>query len=287
MRLAGCGPIAVKRLLLLVLVISSALDPGHVAAAQQTAGALFDDVFPSPILGASMRYRVYLPPDYPTDDARRYPVLYMLHGAGANYTEWSESLLPERTDALIVGGEIQPMIVVMPDDGNGQSYWANWAGDGPRWSDYVIDDVVGAIDARYRTLPVAASRALGGLSMGGLGALHIAMRRPDVFGVVGAHSPSIRLEREPEFWFLPGDAWNEHSPIWLARNAPDIERLQIWADIGIDDIYLDNVTVLHQTLLRRGVAHQWRLFGGEHEADYWLEHVPDYLRFYSSALLGA
>ena len=246
-----------------------------------------DDRLPSPIIGQELPYRIYLPPDYAANSRRRYPVLYLLHGAGGNYTEWSDSFVPERADELITRGEIQPLIVVLPDDlGEGPTYWANWVGDGPRWSDYVIEDVVGAIDRRYRTLPSASSRAIGGLSMGGLGALHIAMRRPDVFGVVGAHSPSIRVEPDPALWFLPGEAWNEHSPIWLARYAPDIERLQMWIDVGVEDIWLENVTVLHQALVARGMPHQWQLFEGEHEEHYWIEHVPDYLRFYAHALRG-
>jgi S-formylglutathione hydrolase FrmB len=173
----------------------------------------------------------------------------------------------------------------MPDDtGDGPTYWANWSNGGPRWADYIIQDVVGAIDSRYRTVPTAAGRAIGGLSMGGLGALHIAMRRPDVFGVVGAHSPSIRVERDPTLWFLAGDNWNEHDPIWLAQHAPDIEQLHIWLDAGDADIWLDNISVLHRALLNRGVKHDWHVFPGEHEAEYWIAHVPDYVRFYAGTL---
>jgi enterochelin esterase-like enzyme len=263
------------------------LSPVPVAPAVPILGTIQDDRLPSPIIGEEIPYRVYLPPDYVTNPRRHYPVLYMLHGAGGNYTEWSDSFLPERADELIRGGEIQPLIVVMPDDtGEGPTYWANWSNGGPQWADYVIEDVVGAIDQRYRTLPTAASRGIGGLSMGGVGALHIAMRRPDVFGVVGAHSPSIRVERDPTLWFLAGDNWNQHDPIWLAKNAPDLDKLQIWIDIGAEDIWLDNVTVLHQALVESGVAHQWVLFPGEHEAEYWIDHTPDYLRFYAPALQG-
>jgi enterochelin esterase-like enzyme len=256
-----------------------------VAPAEPILGTLQDDRLPSPIIGEELPYRVYLPPDYETNPSRRYPVLYMLHGAGGNYTEWSDSFLPERLDQMIRDGEVPPLILVMPDDsGDGPTYWANWSNGGPRWADYVIQDVVGAIDQRYRTLPTGSARAIGGLSMGGLGALHIAMRRPDVFGVVGAHSPSIRVERDPTLWFLTGDNWNEHDPIWLAQHAPDIEQVRIWLDAGDADIWLENISVLHRALLGRGVPHEWHIFSGEHEAEYWIAHVPDYVRFYASAL---
>jgi putative tributyrin esterase len=259
-----------------------------VTPAEPILGTIQDDRLPSPIIGDELPYRVYLPPDYATNPTRRYPVLYLLHGAGGNYTEWSDSFFPERADQMIRNGDIEPLIVVMPDDeGDGPTYWANWSNGGPQWADYVIEDVVGAIDRRYRTIPEAGARAIGGLSMGGLGALHIAMRRPDVFGTVEANSPSIRVGRDPSLWFLVGDNWNQHDPIWLARNAPDLNQLRLWIDIGDSDIWLDNVTVLHQALVARGVRHDWHVFTGEHEAEYWIDHVPDYLRFYATAVAPA
>lgn len=262
--------------------------PVAVAAAEPILGTIQDDRLPSPIIGDELPYRVYLPPDYETDPSRRYPVVYLLHGAGGNYTEWSDSFLPERADQMIREGDIPPLIVVMPDDeGDGPTYWANWSNDGPQWADYVIQDVVGAIDSRYRTIPTADGRAIGGLSMGGVGALHIAMRRPDVFGSVAANSPSIRVGRDPSLWFLVGDNWNQHDPIWLARNAPDLDQLHIWIDIGDSDIWLENVSVLHQALVARGVRHEWHVFPGEHEAEYWIAHVPDYLRFYANSMTPA
>ena len=207
----------------------------------------------------------------------------MLHGAGGNYTEWSDSFLPERTDELIVAGEIPPMIVVMPDSG-GPTYWANWSDGGPRWADYVVQDVVSTIDRRYRTLPSAASRAIGGLSMGGLGALNLAFQHPDVFGVVGGHSPSIRLEPDPALWFLVGQNFWDHNPVWLVQHRAGIDHLQIWLDAGSEDIWLPNIEVLHDTIVERGLHLTWHVYPGTHEADYWIEHVPDYLRFYGGAL---
>jgi enterochelin esterase-like enzyme len=254
------------------------------AAAQRTslAGILFDAELYSPILARDMTYRVYLPPNYFDSEMRRYPVIYMLHGAGGNYTEWSDSFLPQRIDDLILQGMVQPMIVVMPD-GGGRTYFANWD-NGPRYSDYLAQDVVADIDARYRTLATQTSRAIGGLSMGGLAALQVAMRNPTVFGVVGAHSPSIRLEPDQELWFLSGQNFQQHNPVWLAQNWPGIDRMIYWLDVGADDWWRPNIEGLHATLVNAGLSLTWRVFPGTHEAEYWIEHVPDYLRFYSDNL---
>ncbi len=190
-----------------------------VAASEPLQGLLLDDRLTSPIIGESFPYRIYLPPDYQRSPQKRFPVLYMLHGAGGNYTEWADSFLPEQADRLIVARVIPPIIVVMPDDG-GQTYWANWSDDGPRWGDYLTEDIVSTIDQRYRTLANPQSRAIGGLSMGGLGALNLAFQHPDVFGVVGAHSPSVRLEPDPALPFLQGQTFWENDPVWLARTDP-------------------------------------------------------------------
>jgi enterochelin esterase-like enzyme len=237
----------------------------------------------SPIIGESFPYRVYLPPDYLHSPQRRYPVLYMLHGAGGNYTEWTDSFLPEQADRMMVAHEIPPLIIVMPDDG-GQTYWANWSEGGPRWGDYLTEDVVGTIDQRYRTLPNAASRAIGGLSMGGLGALNLAFHHPDVFGVVGSHSPSVRIDPDPALWFLSGQTFWDNNPIWLAQHRSGLESLNIWLDVGADDIWLPNIEAVHDTLVEQGLHPEWHVFPGPHEAEYWIEHVPDYLHFYGTAL---
>jgi enterochelin esterase-like enzyme len=255
-----------------------------VAASEPLQGFLLDDKLTSPIInGESFAYRVYLPPDYLRSVQRRYPVMYMLHGNGGNYTEWTDSYLPEQVDRLIVTGEVPSMIVVMPDDAE-TTYWANWSDGGPRWADYVTFDVVNTIDQRYRTLPHSESRAIGGLSMGGLGALNLAFKHPDVFGVVGAHSPSVRLEPDPMLWFLKGDDFWENNPIWLAQHRTGLDTLKIWIDDGSEDVWLPNIEAVHDALVEEGLNPIWHVYPGPHEAEYWIEHLPDYLRFYGSAL---
>ena len=253
-----------------------------VAAAEPLQGMVLEDQLFSPIVQMTLPYRVYLPPEY-LKSQRRYPVLYLLHGTGGNYTEWTDSFLPEQADRLIVAHEIPPLIVMMPDDG-GSTYWANWSNDGPRWGDYVTEDVVSTVDARYRTLPSRGSRAIGGLSMGGLGALNLAFQHPDVFGVVGGHSPSVRLEPDPALWFLVGQNFWEHNPVWLAQNRDGLDSLAIWLDAGTEDVWLPNVEAVHDALAERGVPHEWHVLPGPHEAEYWMDHLPEYLRFYGGAL---
>ena len=132
---------------------------------------------------------VYLPPSYFTSDTR-YPVVYYLPG----YTD-SSMLgfgLPGDADKLMRSGAIREMIIVVANGINrlGGSFYVNSPVTG-RWEDFIVNDVVTYVDTHYRTVAQASARAIGGHSMGGFGALNIAMRHPDVFSVVYSLSPGL------------------------------------------------------------------------------------------------
>lgn len=249
-------------------------------------GAFKEVVFHSAALGRDISYYVYLPPGYDSSPDLRYPVLYMLHGAGGSKDEWPAYGLVDDVDQMIFAGAIHPLIVVMPQ--GDQAYWVNWANGGPRWGDYVADDLTAQVDASYRTIPNAAHRAIGGLSMGGAGALQLAFNHPDVFQVAGAHSPSLHLD-DGTFSAIygTGSAFSQREPIDLAANAPGIESLKIWIDMGEDDPWLARDQMLQDNLAARGIADAWSVLPGGHDGDYWIQNLPTYLRFYDSALNGS
>ena len=140
--------------------------------------------------GAARNVLIYLPPGYATETARRYPVIYFLHGYNATNTVWRDGLfgdfkLPGSVDRLIAGGKIEEMILVMPDGRNayGGSFYVNSPVTG-NWEDFVAWELVAHVDSTYRSIPHSASRGIAGHSMGGYGAIRLAMRNPDVFSVV-------------------------------------------------------------------------------------------------------
>ena len=147
---------------------------------------------------------VYLPPGYEAG-AGRVPAVYFLHGfsgsarAYANVTPFQPSL-PERVDALVSSGAVPPFIGVFPDGWTrlGGSQWVNSAATG-RYRDYLAKDVVGFVDARWRTLPRASARAVVGKSSGGYGALVHGALHPDVFGHVASHAGDSAFE----YCYLP------------------------------------------------------------------------------------
>jgi pimeloyl-ACP methyl ester carboxylesterase len=132
---------------------------------------------------------VYLPPSYGSSE-KRYPVVYYLPGYGDSSVLGFR--LPNDMDALIEGGQVNEMIIVVAsgDSKMGGSFYANSPVTG-NWEDHIVNDVVGYVDEHFRTLPQAEARGITGHSMGGFGALNIAMHHPDVFSAVYSMSPGL------------------------------------------------------------------------------------------------
>jgi S-formylglutathione hydrolase FrmB len=132
---------------------------------------------------------IYLPPSYYSSQ-KRYPAVYYL--PGFQEQDLPGVTLPDDVDNLIQDGTIKEMIVVVASGVNvlGGSFFVNSPVAG-NWDDFITKDVVGFMDANYRTLPQPASRGITGDSMGGFGALNLSMLHPDVFGWVYSLSPSL------------------------------------------------------------------------------------------------
>ena len=128
------------------------------------------------------RVWVYLPEGY-QQSTEHYPVLYWLHAADGH---GKFSSLYSHLDELVEADVIKPMIVVTPDAG--LSFYANSSATG-NWEDFIAGELVDYIDRTYRTIPRVAARGIAGYSMGGGGALRLAMRHPDLFCAVYAMSP--------------------------------------------------------------------------------------------------
>jgi S-formylglutathione hydrolase len=173
-----------------------------VVASAQEQGTLLVDTIVSPSLrgnrlGDSNRRAVsiYLPPGYATNPQRRYPVIYLLHGFEADHLVFTKG--PYRSmnirssmDSLIALGAVNEMIVVTPNAKNAfdGSFYANSPVTG-NWEDFIARDLVPWVDAHYRTVRNRSGRGIAGHSMGGFGALSVAMDHPEIFSAVYALSP--------------------------------------------------------------------------------------------------
>lgn len=207
----------------------------------------------------------------------------MLHGLGGDYTEWAGYGIFAQAERLIEDGTIAPMLIVLPE-GDG-SYWMDHADGGPRWGAYVADELVGEIDSRYRTLADRAHRAIGGNSMGAHGALQISLNHPAVFGVTGAHSPTLRGRDTMPAYAGDEEHFGKYDPVTLVSHKPEVARtLRLWLDIGDGDYWTGTITAFHAQLESAGIRHEFAIFPGVHDDAYWTTNVPRYLRFYAEAM---
>lgn len=239
--------------------------PGY--SCLQAGGDVQQTDIPLPDGVAVMNVKVYLPPCYDPADSVRYPVLYLLHGQGADNNHWLGLGLAAVLDQMIAAGEIQPLLVVLPTEND-----PYLDPEKSTFRDDLVRTVIPYVDAQYQTCSSRNCRAIGGISRGGNWALEIGFSNPALFAAVGAHSA-------PLFYGQANRISKSVSAMTSLEEAP-----QLYVDVGDRDIYREDVAVLASTLEKLGLPHLFSEFPGRHDAQYWSGHLVDYLAWYSASL---
>jgi diacylglycerol O-acyltransferase/trehalose O-mycolyltransferase len=259
----------------------------------------------TPALAGATRVRVLLPTGYGADPGRRYPVLYLLHGADGDYRSWTQD-----GDARAITARA-PLIVVMPD-GGAMGWYTDWYAGGrtvrPRWETYHVDELVPWIDATYRTIAARRGRAIAGLSMGGYGALSYAARHPGTFAAAASFSGALEIGSVDAWGPRAANEarWRAHLPISTAGRLRSLALVELRTGNGrvgpldrrgtrpgcpaceIERFLHPSSVRLHERLRALGIRHVWDDYGpGTHEWPYWRrdlrETLPDLARVLASA----
>lgn len=261
---SSCSPIAAPPLPTLPLPVDSTPTPPPSPEVMPTAsptidcsampGRLADGVYHSLILHADMPFRVYLPPCYGAAHAE-YPALYLLHGTPLASSDWESMGVADLANQAIQKSEWPAFIMIMPHVPD--SIYSNTDGGPNSYEAELVDGLVSFVDLAYQTDPRPQARALAGISRGGVWALEIGLRNPDIFSLVAAISPSLAVNN-------PRPAYD---PLAIARNLANPPRLLLMA--GDHDWARDGTEQLDQLLTARGVPHQYVVFPGGHEQSAW------------------
>lgn len=213
--------------------------------------------------GLPRRAFIYVPPGYGADTEKRYPVLYLQHGAGESERGWTEQGRANFIlDNLIAEGKSLPMIIVME---NGYAYQPGElpAPGGRRASHFdelLVTDLVPMIDASFRTVPDRSHRAIAGLSMGAGQALSIGLGHPEMFAYVGGFSGVMRN-------FDPHTAY---SGVFTDADAFNKRYRLLWLGCGVmDELSYAGNRASHEALNAAGVRHVWFDCPGAHEWQVW------------------
>jgi len=217
-----------------------------------------------------------------------FPVFYLLHGLSDDHTVWVRRTCLERyVDNL-------PLIVVMP---NGERGFYTDSKSNPKaaFETNLVKDVIGFVDNTFQTIPERSGRVIGGLSMGGYGAIKMALKHPALFCAAVSHSGALAFASRP---FSKYDDWGREWIPAFGENpqggsedifalAERIDRNSLPAlriDCGVNDQLIEDNRRFHQHLEKLGIRHEYEEFPGEHNWAYWDEHVQEAIDFFAGIL---
>lgn len=265
------------------------------------AGKVVCDVISSRILGADVKYNVYLPNGFDGSD-KLYPVVYLLHGLSDDQDGWRDKgRMQLVADELIESGEAAEMVIVMPAAGGPDTHHTPCGYfNMPGWSyeDFFFSELMPEVEKKYRCISDKGHRAVMGLSMGGGGSTVYCQRHPDKFsscyamsawlsnntGVVKANQKGEVKEKDWRLCTI--QSVNDHSPLdYLSKaDKSTIAKLKTvkWTfDCGDDDGLLNLSVDLHLLMKKAGIKSELRVRNGKHNWEYWHLCLRDALPFAS------
>jgi enterochelin esterase-like enzyme len=249
--------------------------------------------FNSKILNNRLKYSIYLPPYYHTSNDS-FPVLYLLHGYGGSETSWINRCNIHRiVDSLIQIGAIPSMIIIMPEGRN--SYYINDFQQQFPYEDIFISELIPFIDSVYKTIPHKGYRIIGGLSMGGYGALILSIKHPDIFGACISLSAAVRTDEmimnedtsnyNNKFSLIYGSVfqgdvrineyWKSYSPFYLLSDSisDKLKSIHWYFDCGMNDHLIKGNEALHAAFVNLGIPHEYHVRVGSHNLEYWKKSI--------------
>jgi S-formylglutathione hydrolase FrmB len=231
---------------------------------------------------------VIVPGNYAT--AKALPVVYLLHGYSGNYADWIT-----KARGFEKAADQYQLLVVCPDGGFGSWYWDSPVDSSFRYETYVATELVNWVDGHYKTIKDRKGRAITGLSMGGHGALYLAIKHQDVFGAAGSMSGGVDIRPFPNNWDMAKrlGTYAGHPQNWEQNTVINLlhlitpNSLSLLIDCGTEDFFYEVNKKLHEELSYRNIAHDFITRPGAHNWPYWQNAVQYQLLFMSNYFKAA
>jgi enterochelin esterase-like enzyme len=225
-------------------------------------------------LKARRRAHVYTPPFYEKGGAQRYPVLYLVHGAGDNDDSWTSIGHAQNIlDRLIAEGKVKPMIVVMPD-GHTPDFARSIDFHAHDFGDDLTKDLIPLVDKSYRTIPAADSRAMAGLSMGGSHTLREGLTRPDLFHWIGVFSMGVGVGSQIGVDPKRVEEYRTENDAALKQAARDMHL--VYFAMGREDFLYGAVKPTRDLFDAFGIRHIYHETDGGHTWINWRDYLADF-----------
>jgi enterochelin esterase-like enzyme len=271
----------------LAVSCSFAVSLGAMSNATAGGSTVANRAFHSDALQRDWAYTIYLPPGYRADGPR-YPVLYLLHGNDDDARHWvTQGRLQAAADQLIGHNDIPPVVIVMPQGGT------DWYVDRKEKIETAFfTELLPHVEAHYAAANERRGRAIGGVSMGGFGALRYAMSRPEHFCGALLLSPAVyAVEPPPQSAARRVGVFGERQfdpDVWHALNYPALwqhymnqpYRLPMFIASGDDDLVIQaEASSLYTHLRQAGNPAALRIVAGGHNWDVWATLLPDALKY--------
>lgn len=227
-------------------------------------------------------YAIVVLPEEHNHTTTLFPVVYLLHGYGGDYRNWSK-----HADLGMAADEFG-FILVCPDGGKSSWYLDSPIDPRSQYESFITGELVLWIDSHYHTIPDRKGRVITGLSMGGHGALFLAIRHPDIYRAVGSMSGGVDLTYSTKKWELAQrlgsyesfpERWHDNSVVNMVDQLVNID-LAIVVDCGVDDFFIEINRKLHKKLLDSKVPHDYYERPGRHNWNYWVNALSYHLLFF-------
>jgi putative tributyrin esterase len=247
-----------------------------------------DVTFHSSALGRDMPYRVFLPATIPAN--KRLPAVYLLHGGGGGYRDWSNY-------SDVARFAERGLVLVMPE--GEASYYVN-AVDRPadRFEDYITEDLIADVETKFPVITGRENRAIIGISMGGFGAVVLSLKHPELFAFAGALSPALDVPSRPfsikrvgqyrqhRAIFGPWESPTRHAddPYILAHSSDPATVPYLFLSCGEQEGLLPANRRFAAILQHRAFRYEFHVGPGGHDWNQWNRWLPDLFQSFMTHL---